>query len=207
MPVLVKCQRCDKEFSSSIRKGKTSKYCSRQCYWKAWEGDHPELYKLSNRICEECGTEFHPRDKDHGKRFCSRECQRKNGKLKRTVNCLVCDKPFLRDNADEKFCSHECSWSYNKGDKQKTFNGWKTQDERGYVRFTIGHPKHSGEYIHQVIWNEIHPDGLCEICGNKAAAVHHKDKNKSNNDPCNLMGLCRNCHAKVHHPKGTKIGD
>jgi len=72
MPVLVKCQWCGKEILSAIRKGKTQKYCSKQCYWKAWEGDHPELYKLPNRICEECGKEFHPKDKDHGKRFCSR---------------------------------------------------------------------------------------------------------------------------------------
>jgi endogenous inhibitor of DNA gyrase (YacG/DUF329 family) len=137
MPVLVKCKWCGKEILSDIRKGRTQKYCSKECYAKGWTGDHPELYKLTNKRCEECGIEYHPRDKDHGKRFCSRVCQRRNGRLKRTVTCSVCGKPFLRDNSSEKFCSHECFWQQDKGDKQSSFNGWITSDGRGYLRFTI----------------------------------------------------------------------
>lgn len=206
MPVLVKCQWCGAEILSDIRKGKTKKYCSKQCYWKAWEGDHPELYKLPNRICEECGKEFHPKDKDHGKRFCSRECQRKNGRLKRTVNCIVCGKPFLRDNANERFCSQECFHEYNHGENNGKFNNWVTQDERGYIRYTDGHSEYGGKYLHQVIWYEANPDGVCEDCGGKVEHVHHDDNNKQNNELGNLVGLCSSCHLKRHHPKGIKIG-
>lgn len=206
MPVQVKCQWCGKESISAIRKGKTAKYCSRQCYWKAWEGDHPELYKLPNRICEECGKEFHPRDKNHGKRFCSRECLLAWRARQRKVKCIVCGKEFLRDNANEKFCSQECWHTYNVGSQQATFNNWLTTDKRGYTRFTVGHPKHTGEYLHNVIWREVYPDGVCQICGKPIEAVHHIDDNKSNNDIKNLIGLCNSCHHKIHQPKGIKIG-
>ncbi len=198
MPVDVKCQYCGKGFSSDIRKGKTAKYCSKPCYWKAWEGAHPELYKVPNRICEECGQEFHPKDKDHGKRFCSRICLLIWRAKQRTVKCVVCGKDFQRDNAGEKYCSHECFWKQNTGASQSSFNEWLTTDERGYTRFTVGHPNHPGEYLHNVIWREIHSDGVCERCGKEVQAVHHIDKDTLNNNPTNLMGLCHTCHSRIH---------
>lgn len=206
MPVIVKCGCCGKEFQSAIRKGRTAKYCSKPCYWKAWKGDHPELYKLPNRTCEECGKEFHPRDKEHGVRFCSRECQRKNGTLKRTVKCIVCGKEFQRDNASERFCSQDCFHLWNVGQNQKQFTDWLTHDERGYIRFTIGHPQYSGQYLHQVIWNEANPNAVCADCGGAVENVHHKDLDTSNNELSNLVGLCESCHHKRHYPKGKKIG-
>lgn len=43
---------------------------------------------------------------------------------------------------------------------------------------------------------------ICEICGStKNIDVHHKDGNFSNNDPENLMLLCRSCHMKEHRKR------
>lgn len=44
---------------------------------------------------------------------------------------------------------------------------------------------------------------LCERCGlpsrnTRQLDVHHKDRNKANNDPLNLETLCRSCHIKEH---------
>lgn len=44
----------------------------------------------------------------------------------------------------------------------------------------------------------------CQICkSTKNLDVHHKDGNFRNNTIENLMLLCRSCHMKEHHPKGT----
>lgn len=40
----------------------------------------------------------------------------------------------------------------------------------------------------------------CEICReNSYCIVHHKDKNRKNNNLSNLMILCPNCHYKIHY--------
>jgi len=41
--------------------------------------------------------------------------------------------------------------------------------------------------------------------------IHHIDRNRDNDDPCNLIPLCFDCHAEaghyyVQHPKGRKFG-
>lgn len=42
------------------------------------------------------------------------------------------------------------------------------------------------------------PMGMCEECKTKPAKDrHHKDNNPLNNDPANVMRLCRRCHMKI----------
>lgn len=51
----------------------------------------------------------------------------------------------------------------------------------------------------------------CRICGttkNRARNgglldVHHRDRNKLNNDPSNLITLCRSCHTSIDQRKAT----
>ncbi len=38
----------------------------------------------------------------------------------------------------------------------------------------------------------------CIICGFEYSDVHHKDRNKQNNNPTNLVSLCPNHHRLVH---------
>ena len=43
----------------------------------------------------------------------------------------------------------------------------------------------------------------CEICGKSSRLdVHHIDDDYQNNEPSNLMVLCRSCHSKEHKKKG-----
>ena len=40
---------------------------------------------------------------------------------------------------------------------------------------------------------------FCEICGgDQHLVIHHLDRNRKNNNPENLVMVCRSCHAKVH---------
>jgi hypothetical protein len=39
----------------------------------------------------------------------------------------------------------------------------------------------------------------CGIADKRVLIVHHKDKNRSNNEIENLTWLCCNCHYLVHH--------
>ena len=41
--------------------------------------------------------------------------------------------------------------------------------------------------------------GICKICGSKEnLEVHHKNSNRENNNPENLITLCESCHLRVH---------
>ena len=40
----------------------------------------------------------------------------------------------------------------------------------------------------------------CYFCNsNKNIIIHHKDKNRENNQPNNLLKLCASCHSKLHY--------
>ena len=44
-------------------------------------------------------------------------------------------------------------------------------------------------------------DFTCQRCGGRAVMVHHADQNPANNDPSNLMPMCRDCHETFHGRK------
>ena len=45
--------------------------------------------------------------------------------------------------------------------------------------------------------------GGCKLCGwneyPEILVIHHRDRNPRNNQPSNLVVLCRNCHSLVHN--------
>lgn len=51
-----------------------------------------------------------------------------------------------------------------------------------------------GEYNHR-----------CARCGSDHPHLHHIDEDATNNDPCNLLPLCPNCHLRDQHNPTRKI--
>ena len=53
---------------------------------------------------------------------------------------------------------------------------------------------------------------LCEVCGDVAVDIHHivprskfgSKRKKEQDDPSNLIGVCRVCHDKAHSGELTK---
>ncbi len=42
----------------------------------------------------------------------------------------------------------------------------------------------------------------CELCENPAENIHHKDRDRTNNNLENLMRLCVICHKRIHNSFG-----
>lgn len=85
---------------------------------------------------------------------------------------------------------------------------------KGYT--TAGNPRydrycgscHKGNY--SMPWLK-HRGDSCEMCDHRpffksSLDVHHRDGDKSNNDPNNLMTLCPGCHRDLHS-FGHQTGD
>lgn len=114
------CDQCGKEFDGRTNKGVASKYCSRDCWYKAHASKKPHL------ICKTCGKEFVPKyhnfnniRNDKKPKYCSKDCVDK-GKKKTVVRiCKVCGKEFTRRPSDlRKGTGEYCSWSCQRSTKK-----------------------------------------------------------------------------------------
>ena len=78
---------------------------------------------------------------------------------------------------------------------------WKNK----IVQVGKNHPNWvGGEFAGRGILERSARKMVCEYCGNsdrRVLAVHHKDSNRKNNKPLNLIWLCHNCHHLIHHYK------
>lgn len=70
--------------------------------------------------------------------------------------------------------------------------GVYTQDHDGYYRQTIGGGHR--QWLHRVVWEKhfgLIPEGY---------EIHHRDTDKTNNSPENLLCLTPSEHAQLHNP-------
>lgn len=60
-----------------------------------------------------------------------------------------------------------------------------------------------GHSIYRKIYNNKRKSKTCcELCGStKFTVVHHKDGDRKNCKPSNLIRVCRSCHSKLHDLK------
>ncbi len=150
------------------------------------------------RNCSICKKEFKTKPyhirRGHGK-FCSRLCHYRSMKTGKIVNCGTCGKELYRiprrlqiSKSKKYFCNKSCQTLWRNqiyfGPRHKSWKGGLSSSAYTTVLNRTGRAK------------------VCEVCGTKderIIAVHHKDRNRSNNIPDNLAWLCHNCHFLVHH--------
>lgn len=153
-------------------------------------------------ICEGCNKEFDCSTKKYNynrkagfRIFCSRECSNNYRKiLAGTLKiCAHCGKQIFKYNKEisksktgNVYCSRSCSAANN----NKLFKKWKN------------HPSYrNGASRYRQLKLDSVESPKCERCGFDniiALEVHHKDRNRENNDLSNLEVLCCNCHTLEH---------
>lgn len=91
--VTLTCSRCQKLFR--VKKSRLSRYCSREC-----RSALPELR------CVVCNDVFR---RSGGGKFCSKECERENGRV--AVSCAGCGKEIIRarwEVRQRNYCNSQC---------------------------------------------------------------------------------------------------
>lgn len=181
--------------------------------------------KRITKKCTVCGVFFIiPKCRDWREHECSSDCKNKKRliiKLKRERSCLVCNKKFFPrkiqiENGGGKFCSMYCLHQSNIGN----INSQETKDKRvkSFINSDYNRNRPKGEN-HPQYMDVIFRDGYrwaINEQGNKMQEhrliiekhigrklksheiVHHKDRNKVNNELDNLQIMTRSEHAKEH---------
>ncbi len=153
-----------------------------------------EPYKRTpNTKCLTCSKPIYrrPVEIDRGRVFCGQTCY--GIANRRETPCIVCGVPILA-GANAKTCSRACA---NKN--------------RAGTRYKIGSPKDKVKDQRALKLRLLASRGKrCERCGydkKEILNVHHKDRDRKNNDLGNLELLCPNCHAEEHYLKDSWIND
>lgn len=98
--------------------------------------------------------------------------------------CVICGKLIL-SKFNKKTCSRTCSNKHRLG-----------------IKYKIGRPKDKAKSQRLLKLRLIKERGKkCERCDYKKLEilqVHHKDRNRNNNDLENLALICPNCHYEEH---------
>lgn len=125
----------------------------------------------------------------------------KQSRYEKSVKKGLCGKCYKRE-ADEGFstcgaCREKARLARNKKRTQ-----WRNDDrciscggERDSEKLTC---KKCIQIIHIGKTPYRRYAHACVVCGADPADVHHIDKNRSNNDPNNLISLCKEHHRLVH---------
>lgn len=173
--VTKQCNHCQSDFSVANYRKDSALYCSRKCLALASRSEHTTKCV----VCESLFT--HISSRANKAKYCSKKCYYKALKDKGTVEyaCAHCNKIFHdAPSRKRKYCSKTC---VNKAEKQT----WKPN--------------------YTTIRKQMLRRGMlvkCERCGYNAnpaiLGVHHKDRNRNNNELENLEVLCPNCHSEEH---------
>lgn len=140
-----------------------------------------------NTACLICKKQIYKRpgeiERNNGRVFCSTTCY--GISCRNEKPCIICSKPIL-SSANKKTCSRACANKHRKGIKYKLN---RPRDKvKSYQALKVRLLKARGE--------------VCERCGYdkyEILHVHHKDKDRFNNNLSNLELICPNCHYEEHY--------
>lgn len=142
--------------------------------------------------CQSCGVVYKRQKRQQKELYtCSVGCNNLAKGISVELHCDHCGNIFLRGKSKLKlsksgkyFCSRLCkdkAQSYMKEIQPDHYGNGEYSDYRTKALYQLG--------------------SICADCGysNKdALEVHHKDRNRQNNDISNLLVLCANCHTLRH---------
>lgn len=148
-----------------------------------------EFYKRKpNTLCTICGKPIYKRpfeiEKNKGNVFCSSACY--GVSCRKEKPCIVCGKSIL-SGTNKKTCSRACANKHRAG-----------------IKYKLHGPRKDKVKNYQALKNRLWSSGkeICERCGYgkfKILEVHHRNRDRSNNNIENIELLCPNCHAEEHY--------
>lgn len=147
--------------------------------------------------CHFCTNDFYAKPswlKNGYGKYCSIKCRSEAQRNGNKFNCFICNKEVYRSIKGQRtsksgkfFCSKSCQTIW-----------------RNSVLYTgVNHPNWiNGEssYRDKMIRSkQLQICSRCNLNDFRILAVHHKDRDRKNNDLSNLIWLCHNCHFLVHN--------
>lgn len=120
-----------------------------------------------------------------------------------TTFCQDCKEPLVKTGCNQKRCdackkanslkyqrSYQHIYAIKSGRIKKPFVGSGNAVEKG--------PAHPAYKTGLGYYKQLRKD-KCKECGSdKYLLVHHRDHDRSNQDPDNLQTLCKRCHQIEH---------
>jgi hypothetical protein len=144
-----------------------------------------EYKRKPNTNCATCNIPIYrrPVEMKKGRVFCSSACYGKANR--KEVPCVICKTPILA-GANKKTCSRSCANRHRAG-----------------MRYKIGRPHDKVVDQRMLKLRLLEARGQkCERCGydkREILHVHHKNRNRQNNNLGNLELICPNCHYEEHY--------
>ena len=148
--------------------------------------------------CKICDKEFYAKPfwiKQGYGNCCSTKCQYEARKTGKMVACSICGKETYKQKKQLKrsksgsfFCDKICQAKW----RNKIFSG---SSHGNWV---------DGKSTYRRILKQSKIPEICLLCETddiRVLAVHHIDKDRTNNALSNLIWLCHNCHFLIHHDK------
>ena len=146
-----------------------------------------ETYKRNpNTNCFVCGAGIYRRPSaikiSQGKVFCSQSCYGIH--CRKEIPCVMCGVLILA-GANKKTCSRSCA------NRRRTGIGYKHNRPHDKV-------KNLRSLKLQLLNSRGNKCERCVYDKYEILVVHHKDRNKRNNELENLELICPNCHGEEH---------
>jgi hypothetical protein len=145
-----------------------------------------EYIRNPNTKCIICSKPVYKRPieikRNEGRVFCSTECY--GVSCRKEKPCVICGTLILA-HYNKKTCSRACANKLRLGIKYKT--GSKKDKVKAYKMLKLRLLELRGN--------------ICERCGYskyEILQVHHRDRNRENNDLDNLELICPNCHYEEY---------
>src|ERR1700683_869915 len=155
--------------------------------------------KRTEKSCAKCGTVFSVTPCHMTRKFCSYTCSKlfhvgyNHAGWKGIKYCLTCKEPMLQaDRGRKKYCSYKCSLLDRSAKRAGKPIGSKHLVRGGYVYIKA----------EQGVWIEEHRVVATKMLGRKLKSgelVHHRNGDKTDNRPVNLMVTTQKQHQTLHH--------
>jgi len=147
----------------------------------------PEYKRKPNTNCVICKKPVYKRPieikRNNGKLYCSMACY--GISCRKEKPCVICGRLILA-GLNRKTCSRSCANKHRTG-----------------IRYKMNRPKDKVKHYKALKTRLLKIRGnVCERCGYnifEILQVHHKNRDKSNNNFENLELVCPNCHFEEHY--------